>query len=329
MKKCGSLVLLAVAVLSGVEGLRLKTVAKEPGTTTDEVTLDFDQMPEEVDLDFYAEKMKATGEGEDLPGRDAMGRPLCDKASLDAITSAEWEALNFDGAKTPSNLCHAYPEHGQKSYFCFSGSCKDLGDGYFSDCDTLRATMPDTDDGWTWDELAYDANFKCKPSDFWLKTLNDGDSTGPIHNYALNSCTGPVPSDSCASNTAYCWQGKCIDVMTDPKVCEYAPHGLTRGKDTDDGWDWQATNYDLRAGCDFVTTEDNPVMGAYIPADLVDDSHGMFEPARQIFMQRYLIWCEYMGWYNNRQSRIASGRTYQRATNLKCAVGRSKMDTTR
>lgn len=323
MKKCGSLVLLAVAVLSGVEGLRLKTVAKEPGTTTDAVTLDFDQMPEEVDLDFYAEKMKATGDGEALPVW-----PSCTQATLDAITSAEWASLNYDGAKTPSNLCHAHSSGGP-GWFCFSGQCKHMGHAASTICTSLRETMPDSDDGWRWDELPYDENFKCKPSDTWLAHLNDGDSLGPVHNYALNSCTGPVPSDSCASNTAYCWQGKCIDVMTDPKVCEYAPHGLTRGKDTDDGWDWQETNYDVRAGCDFVTTEDNPVMGAYLPDDLVDDSHGMFEPARQIFMQRYLIWCEYWGWYNNRQSRIANGRTYGRGTNLKCAVGRSKMDTTR
>lgn len=307
MKTCGVLVLLVGAVLSGVEGLRLKTTAKEPEerlfrTTAKEPEelLDFDKTPDNANLDFYEEKMAAAW-------------PACDAVSVGAVDAAAWKALNYDGKKTPSNYCHAHVSGGP-TWFCWANQCKNTN--VAATC--ADSTHPSTTDGWAWDDLPYDSNFKC---------AQRKNSSLPATAYAANGCEGPTPSDSCTSNTAYCWEGKCIDVMENPKTCDYAPHGTTRGKKTDDGWDWSSLNYDIRAGC--FTQEVNPVVEAFTPADLIEDTKGAGEPFRQLFMQRYLIWCDFADWKNNRQKRIADGRTYGRATNLGCKVGRAKFDTNR
>lgn len=307
--------LLVGAVLSGVEGLRLKTVAKEPEerlfrTTAKEPEelLDFDQTPDNANLDFYEEKMGAAW-------------PACDAATLAAVTAENWKALSYDGKKTPSNYCHAHPNGGAK-WFCWSNAagdvCMDTNEA--STCTDLQSatpSLPDTADGWAWDDLPYDQNFGCAQRE----------NSAYAGAYEANSCKGPTPSDSCTSNTAYCWEGKCIDVMENPDTCDYAPHGTTKGKDTDDGWDWSVLNYDIRAGC--FTQEVPPMVEAFTPSDLIDDTKGSGEPFRQLFMQRYLIWCEFADWKNNKQRRIADGRTYGRATNLGCKVGRAKFDTNR
>lgn len=315
MKKCGVLVLLLGAVLSGVEGLRMKTVKKEPEerlfrTTTkeSEELVDFDKMPDNANLDFFQDGEKAE-----------EGAFSCGPSTLAGVTAQQWKAYNYDGAKTPSNYCHAHASGG-KSWFCWQSSCKDTSSESICNGLTNNAqTFPNTDDGWRWDELPYDENFKCPERQDSKKYSNQ--------TYKDNKCEGPVPSDSCTSNTAYCWEKKCIDIMEDPKVCNYAPHGTTNGKNTDDGWDWQDLNYDIRAGC--FTQEVNPVVEAFTPSDIIADTKGAGEPFRQLFMQRYLIWCEFADWKNNKQKRIAGGRTYGKPTNLACQVGRAKFDTPR
>lgn len=325
MNKSGFFVLLVVAVISDVEGLKLKTVSEGPKerlfrTTPKEAQaelLDLDQEPGSPSLDFYQDSTNTTSTW-----------PDCSWTEIATISDATWEGMGYDGKLTPTNYCHAHSSGGA-TWFCIpdSGSgatCKNTQATGVCDSITSSGTVfPTTADGWEWDELPYDASFKCGHRKNSKYDYTPGTSKG----YGLNTCLGPVPSDSCSSNTAYCWESKCIDVHSDPAVCNYAPHGTTKGKLTDDGWSWSDLNYDLRAGC--FTQEVNPVAEAFTPAEWVADGKGMFEPARQLFMQRYLIWCQLSDWKNNRQKRISNGRTYGRATNLDCDIGRASFDTPR
>lgn len=315
----------------GVEGMRLKT-AKEvfkDSVAGDEAVLDFDQMPDQADMDFYAE---------------ATGLRQCGYGSLP--TDAAWKALNNNMKKLPSNYCH---HHEGASYFCFSGECHNLAVAGSGGCTFAEAVTGDrktycetthvgnqtkiddckaggqrTEEGWWWNMLPYDSGFGC-----WANGT-----------YADDSCLGPYPSLSCNSrnktlrvaaglmprefSTSYCFKqddsdaGQCYDVMLDKEVCDYAvgiagsdklSNNYTyKGKKTMDGWHLGDQGYDYGIGCELSTL--NPILRAAVnlfngealdAGGMSDSIENYLEPTRQLFMELYPIRHQLSGWENVKQ----------------------------
>lgn len=315
----------------GVEGMRLKT-AKEvtKSVAGDEELLDFDQMPDQADMDFY---------------KEASGLVSCVKSALP--TDAAWKALNTNTVKTPSNYCH---QTAGASFFCFSGECHSMATAGAGGClfnETVTAldrtqyckdqhignqTLIDdcltggqrTEEGWWYNMLPYDTGFGC-----WANGT-----------YADDSCIGPYPSLSCNSRnktlrvaaglmprtagTSYCYKsedsdaGQCYDVMLDKEVCDYAvgiagadgkSNNYTfKGKKTMDGWHLGDQGYDMGVGCELSTL--SPIVRAAVnmfngealdAGGMSDDIENYLEPARQLFMELYPMRHQLTGWLNTKQ----------------------------
>lgn len=314
----------------GVEGMRLKT-AKEvfKSAAGDEEVLDFDQMPDQADMDFYAEASTLTS---------------CNKEALP--TDADWEALNTNTMKTPSNYCHRQVG---ASYFCFSGKCHDMSAAGVGGClfnETVTGdrstfckdqhagndTLIDdcltggqrTEEGWWFNMLPYDSGFGC-----WANGT-----------YADDSCLGPYPSLSCNSrnktkrvqaglmpreySTSYCYKqdasdsGQCYDVMLDKEVCDGnvgiagadsdSSNYTKKGMKTMDGWYLGDQGYDYGVGCELSTL--TPMVRAAVnmfngealdAGDMSDDVENYMEPTRQLFMELYPIRHQLTGWMNVKQ----------------------------
>lgn len=333
--------LLVGTAVSGVEGLRLKTAKEDVGLSGGEELLDFDQMPDRADMDFYAQTR----------GREAdQAVVACATANLPTDTA--WKALNTKTLKTPSNYCH---QQKTVAWFCWGGECMDTSNvaagackgsdqdggkkewkctaadnaqcceddhiGNQVDIDDCKTGGARTEEGWWWNMLPYDKNFGCV-------TTHDEDS-----------CKGPYPSLSCNSrgktareavgkmardrSTSFCWgkwtnkagtkfYGTCYDVMQDADVCKYAPGGaggpLSRGTKTDDGWTLRDQGYDVGVGCQLNSM--NPIiksaLNAFNGEDAASGTVGVavelfFEPARQLYMEIYPLRNEFTGWMNVKQ----------------------------